>query len=187
MSDLNAWKLTICGVLRKMKACVLVFLSVCPVALKAIDLQSCVDIIDSALRLSCYDDLAAKARSLGETPQLMAVGEDSVTRDEISHVKPAKEFGYASADDNPRNQNNFGKDSSVNLNEIDRVLSRIESVERNSLGKQIITLTNGQRWIENELGSRTIDLDQLVTIRKKRRHYQLELNNAPNVTVRRID
>jgi hypothetical protein len=170
-----------------MKACVLAFLLVCPVALKAIDLQSCVGIIDSAVRLSCYDDLAAQDRSQGETPQLMAVHEDSATPDKSSHVKPTNEVGYVSAIDNPKDQNSFGKDSAVNLNEIDRVQSRIESVEKNSLGKQIITLTNGQRWIENELGSRTIDLDQLVTIRKKRRHYQLELNNAPNVTVRRID
>lgn len=68
------------------------------------------------------------------------------------------------------------------------VRSHIEAVRESAAGNRVMTLTNGQVWMEREAGRRRIDANQDVVITKRRWSYtMLLLDQNRRVTVQRID
>lgn len=95
----------------------------------------------------------------------------------IPTTQPQEDFGITL----------FGKRAS----EIDKdvsITSRIKSVREASGGQRIMTLVNGQVWMEREPGRRRIDPDQDVEIIKRRWSYSMMLlEQKHRITVQRID
>ena len=71
--------------------------------------------------------------------------------------------------------------------DIDSITSRIDSVRRTPLGHHVLTLANGQVWVENEPGRRRIAPAQDIVIRRHRWHFEMELPSQPNVAVHRTE
>jgi len=160
--------------------------------------------IDSALeRLDCYDGLARqKARRQAPKSEPNAVEEHNIRSATVpGGIESAATSDDAQADppglaDDRRTRAmpesafaGFGRlqEPAATGDAEDAVQARIESVRKAPLGQQIMTLSNGQIWMENEPGRRRIEVDQQITIRKQRWHYEMELASQPNVTVRRVD
>ena len=65
--------------------------------------------------------------------------------------------------------------------------ARIDRVQMTPLGHHVVTLSNGQIWMENEPGRRPIRPGQHVVVRKHRWHFEMELAQQPNVAVHRLE
>lgn len=149
-------------------------------------LADCAAIDSAVARLDCYDRLASRQASQ-QAPQ----------RSPMPASEPAAERADADIEDQPQQPEvrpdeervaQFGKPPQRDAEQkFEAVEASIESVRKGPLGKQIMTLSNGQIWMENEPGRRRIEADQQITIRKHRWHYEMELASQPNVTVRRVD
>lgn len=155
-------------------------------ALAADRLADCAAIESAVERLDCYDRLASQqagqqAPERTPTPASEAPAERAEAEIEHDPQRPDTR-----PDENRVAQ--FGKSPQRDPErEFEGVEARIERVRKAPLGQQIMTLSNGQVWMENEPGRRTIAPDQRVRIRKHRWHYEMELASQPNVTVRRVD
>ncbi len=71
--------------------------------------------------------------------------------------------------------------------DLERIRARIQQVRKAALGQHVMTLSNGQVWIENEPGQRPIEPDQEVTITRHRWNFEMEFKSRPNVAVHRIE
>lgn len=139
-------------------------------------------VIESALeRLDCFDELARQESELiapeppTETANIESgpVETAAGTADALPSGDIIARFGNRRPE-RPESQ-------------IDQVTARIESVSKTPLGHHVVTLSNGQIWVENEPGRRSIAPGQKVKIRQHRWHFEMELNAQPNVAVRRVD
>lgn len=177
-----------------------------PAAVAADALSECAAIERAMERLRCYDRIArgdeveepASARASEPVGEPEPPPRSASTRQPMPAVEetpaPAATPGER-ADSSPEPEGDaadaagwFGRERDPPPGgRLDHVTASIVSVRRDPLGRQIISLSNGQVWIENEPGRRPIAPDQSVTIRKHRWHYELELADQPNVAVRRID
>jgi len=179
------------------KSLILVTTLACCPALQASDaIDDCAAIESALARLDCYDAVArrqAGEKSIAEeaeappvatvTPRPAAAGKAlprSVDR-EPAITLPAdpdqEQFGISL----------FGKRAG-DPNRGQSIQSRIDSVHENNTGRRVITLANGQVWMEREAGTRRIEDGQNVVITKHRLHYSMLLETQNRkVTVQRID
>lgn len=68
------------------------------------------------------------------------------------------------------------------------VRSHIEEIRETPGGNRVMTLANGQVWMEREPGRRRIDANQDIVISKRRWSYtMLLLEQNRRITVQRID
>lgn len=176
----------------------LVALSLCAFlawpALAADGLAECAGIESAVERLDCYDRLASQQ---AHKPAREEAGQPEVAPSAPQTSERPAQRAQGDIEDQPQLRQarseeehvaQFGKPQQRDpAQEFEAVEARIESVRKAPLGQQIMTLSNGQIWMENEPGPRRIEPDQPVTIRKHRLHYEMELASQPNVTVRRVD
>lgn len=129
-------------------------------------LEDCVLIDDDIGRLACFDRLVETQGASVRAP-------------------------CAPADREPETGSASGKE----IHGADDVLghvagsisARIDRVATTPLGHHVVTLSNGQIWMENEPGRRPIRPGQHVVVRKHRWHYEMELAGQPNVAVHRLE
>ncbi|MBD3648977.1 MAG: hypothetical protein HUJ31_16345 [Pseudomonadales bacterium] len=81
----------------------------------------------------------------------------------------------------------FGRQAEKPDKDIEAISAHIQSVKQSPLGHHIMTLSNGQVWMQNEPGRRRIEAGQDITIRKHRFHYEMEFENIPDIPVRRVE
>jgi hypothetical protein len=154
-------------------------------ALVADELSKCAGIESAVQRLDCYDRLA---RGKVQEREVAAVEPPVPEPEEQARPRPMVRLPPSSGGAGARAASgaSFGMQKQDSAGEIDHIEARIESVRKAPTGRQIMALSNGQVWMENERSRRTIAPDQDVIIRKHRWHYELEMASQPNVAVRRV-
>ena len=175
----------------------------------AAEFTDCLDIYINIERLDCYDHLAReerqkrseetkqKAIEFMEPQAVKQKSMDSITQPPIDKV--VVDTRIPSNDDSidlinsipPKEKkkhwiNLFGKREKPKKIE-EQIKTSIKSIKKTPLGKHIMTLSNGQVWIENEPGRRVIKAGQVVTIKKKRFHFEMKLTSGGKIAVNRID
>ena len=174
--------------------------------LVAAEFANCLDIPVNIERLDCYDRLAREDRQRrSEVTKPKAV--ELVKQDPVRHKsidtlaqspidsivvdtrKPSgnESMGSIAPEEKKKHWINlFGKREKPKKIE-EQIKTSIKSIKKTPLGKHIMTLSNGQVWIENEPGRRVIKAGQVVTIKKKRFHFEMKLTSGGKIAVNRID
>lgn len=129
-------------------------------------------------------------------PEDCALVEDDIRRLECfdrwveTQAAPERAPG-GPADREPETGSASGKDIHGEDDALEDVVgsisARIDRVATTPLGHHVVTLSNGQVWMENEPGRRPIRPGQHVVVRKHRWHYEMELARQPNVAVHRLE
>ena len=118
------------------------------------DLASCRTITEDAARLACYDKLPDQP-----TPGLATV------------VPVAPSAAAAS----PSPETLFGRDTvesedmvrrAAGISRLDEVTSRVSGVEKNPLGKLVLSLDNGQVWVQLDSSTFRVESGDVVRIRR---------------------
>ncbi len=154
-------------------------------------LAECASVVSAVARLDCFDELARKhlADHEAHATKAPAVGR-AFPREEASPARGASTPSTSAADPptaEPGSPGRFGMRASPDpVDSADYIEARIDDVRRTPLGEHVLTLSNGQVWMENEPGRRPIAAGQDVIIRKHRWHFEMELASQPDVAVRRV-
>jgi hypothetical protein len=155
------------------------------------ELSECVKIEAPSQRLLCYDQYAGRSSKAVAFPAQTPTGKPEA-------VLPPSESQPARADRTVRSDDDFETDTVTDaasfglrkerewVSKSDYITAKIVSTQSSPSGAQIMSLSNGQIWIENEKGRRPIELHQTVTIRRQRFHYKMVLESQPDVAVRRL-
>jgi hypothetical protein len=149
-------------------------------------LAECAAIERALERLDCFDELARRELA-SETAAATPSPPEPAASPESSRALGGRTAAYP-AEDAEMASRRFGFRVTQRAEALQaQVSARIERVNRTPLGHQIMTLSNGQVWAENEPGRRPIAPGQDVTIREHRWHFEMQLEGQPNVAVRRIE
>jgi hypothetical protein len=138
---------------------------------------TCVAITDDTDRLACYDRLGQVAlqRLRSERPAEPA-----------TPVAQKQEVQVQEPDDTPR-EADFGKPPPKVEAPVKQVRSRIVDLAVTPRGQRVITLANGQVWIENEAGKEAIPMAEDVTISKRIWRYTMRFDSGQVIAVKRIE
>jgi hypothetical protein len=150
-------------------------------------LAECAAIERALERLDCFDELARRELASETAAATPASQPEPVASTQAPRALDTRTVAQR-ADDAAVASRRFGfrVTQRAELQKA-QVSARIERVNRTPLGHQIMTLSNGQVWAENEPGRRSIAPGQDVTIREHRWHFEMQLEGQPNVAVRRIE
>jgi hypothetical protein len=150
-------------------------------------LSECAAIERALERLDCFDELARRELASETVAATPPSPPEPAASPESPRVLDGRTAAHP-ADDDVVASRRFGFRVTHRTEPQKAQLSaRIEHVNRTPLGHQVITLSNGQVWAENEPGRRSIAPGQDVTIREHRWHFEMLLEGQPNVAVRRIE
>jgi hypothetical protein len=165
---------------------VVVFCAVLPAAAWG-GLAECAAIERALERLDCFDELARQELASETASATPASQPGPAASTEAPRVLDTRTVAQP-AEDAVAASRRFGFRVTQRAEPLEaQVSARIERVNRTPLGHQIMTLSNGQVWAENEPGRRPIVAGQDVTIREHRWHFEMQLDGQPNVAVRRIE
>jgi hypothetical protein len=144
--------------------------------------QACVSISDPAERLACFDAAYARPAQAGPAPT-RADAAATVAGDEALARKGVSEFGMSEA---ARRAQDPGK---ADLRDPSRLEGRVARVGARPRGEMILTLDNGQVWVQTETDSRArVKEGDSVTIRKAALgSYMLITENGVATRVRRVE
>ncbi|TVS16967.1 MAG: hypothetical protein EA417_08190 [Gammaproteobacteria bacterium] len=153
-------------------------------ATAASELARCGAIESATERLDCFDAMvrqqADEQEALVQTPQ----APERVAPDQAIEAPAVATASTPSTD--PIAQFGQGRQKRPQT-EIDSITSRVDSVRRTPLRHHVMTLANGQVWVENEPDRRRIAPAQDIVIRTHRWHFEMELRSQPNVAVHRTE
>ena len=118
-------------------------------ALSADRWQSCLQLTDDQARLACYDAYAQRLLTR-EDPPVSAEQQEADfgkrPQADAEEQRPAMPVAEQEAE--------FGKPPKVAAEEIDKIQASITKVQVKSHGKRVLTLDNGQVWVQ--LDSRSL-------------------------------
>jgi hypothetical protein len=147
----------------------------------------CAAIADDADRLTCYDRLGRGALQ----NQRDAQSSESVAPIASPAHPPAQEAKAQRQIETPKEEaleeRDFGKPPPKVDSPVDQIRSRIVSVAVSARGQRIMTLANGQVWMENEAGKRAIPVTEDVTISKRLFRYAMRFESGSVIAVKRAD
>ena len=128
-------------------------------------------------RLACYDTISrrilAQAKLDPETER-----DNPETAVQTTPASAAPDVVSAPAED-------FGRVELVDS--VDQITSIVTQVTKSIRNNRIVELANGQIWMENEPGKQRIEVDQQITITKRRWRYTMKLPEGPIVAVHRLN
>ena len=115
-------------------------------AQSAANWRACMQLTDDQARLACYDDYAQRLSSSEDPVKSAAQQEaDFGKRPGVAGVEAVKSAAQQEA--------GFGKPPEVAAQELDHIQASISKVQIKRHGKRLLTLDNGQVWVQ--LDSRT--------------------------------
>ncbi len=150
-----------------------VVLSVASIAGGAVlptELIDCRALTSSVARLDCYDQLVDARTASPNQASEQPAAEDAVL------VAPAAATATAESEPDLSQENLFGQDESAirksvqdatGAEEIDRIEARITDLGKSRSGKVVITLDNGQVWIQTGSKRAHLSANDEVTIRRR--------------------
>lgn len=138
---------------------------------------SCLEIHENSSRLECFDKSAKKfledietlgAETNRATPTSAPLEQDKPI---ANTAKSLESFGVPAEKTEP----------------VVQINAEVTNIRRTATGRQLILLSNGQTWMENEPGKRTISRGENITIVKDGKHYDLRRVSKPRISVHRIE
>ncbi len=170
----------------------IVFLSVLKIAGGAelpADLIACRTLASSVARLDCYDqfvDAQTASTSQAEIPR---------TDENPAPVAPTAATAPTESDPSLSQEDLFGMgetkirksiQDATGAEEIDRIEASVAEVRKTRSGKAVITLDNGQVWIQIESSRIPLVVDDKVIIRRRSFGSYMLYNKKTAVRVKRI-
>ena len=171
-------------------------------SVEADEITDCLAIDSNLARLDCYDSIArrrvsAAAQESGfdtaAKPRKATLGkkskkseQSSVSQTTIEETSTTREVTKA-AEKEEGFLSRFGKKIKKPKTDRQSVSSRVTSVRKSPMGNHILGLANGQTWVENEPGRRSIKAEQSITVTKKLLSFEMQLESGRRVAVHRID
>jgi hypothetical protein len=145
---------------------IILLASLSPLVLASETISQCATIENAEARLDCYDGVVGQSE-----PEKTLTVPATVAKPGKSEEEDFTTLFGSGADDSS-----------------EPVMSRIESIRQSSGGHRIMTLENGQVWMEREPGRRRIQAGQDIEIVKRRWSYSmLLLDQNRRVTVQRLE
>ncbi len=115
-------------------------------------LLACAAEKDDAARLGCYD--REMARALAAAPKAVAA------KPLVATLSPEERFGFRG-----ELAREVEERAKVDSPDLERLVAKITAVSRKPTGEQVITLENGQVWIERAGTSASVKVGDTVSIR----------------------
>lgn len=69
----------------------------------------------------------------------------------------------------------------------EQIRSKITIVTKSAMGHRVMSLANGQVWMENEAGRRRIEPEDEIVITQRRFRYVMKFTSGPVVAVHRVE
>jgi len=131
---------------------------------------SCSVISNDGERLSCYD-MTAKWVKENESQAIRAVTHN------YSHEELVAAFGLRQSDQTVKVDEDYA------LDELEVFITSVETTPNRT---QLITLSNGQTWLENTQGRTKINSDQKAVIKRESFSYKIVPENGRTLKVHRV-
>ena len=134
------------------------------------ELFDCRVLTSSVARLDCYDQLVDAHTASPNQASEHPAAEDPVP------VAPTAAAATAASEPKLSQEDLFGKgeaelrksvQEATDTEEIDRIEARVVEVRKLASGKAVITLDNGQVWIQADSSRARVSIDDKVTIRRR--------------------
>ena len=148
-----------------------------------IRVTECLSIKEDKARLACYDQT---------TSALLQIQKKTVDPDDVPIGNNISGTGITTFEkEEPGNKENDDLENAFGKTEkkedlLEKISETIIAVNLTPTGKQVLTLSNGQKWMENEPGKRKVRSGERVTIVKDGKHYDLVRPEKPRISVHRI-
>lgn len=147
---------------------------------------SCAAIADDVERLACYDRLGRRTLQTERQAQTsQSVVPVATTQTPALEAQVQKQFD--GTEERAPDENDFGKPLPKVEAPVGQMSSRIAGVAVSPSGQRIMTLANGQIWMENEAGKRAIPMNENVTVSKRLFRYAMRFESGFVIAVRRAD
>ena len=152
------------------------------------ELIDCRVLSSSAARLDCYDQFVDAHTAAPN----QASGHQAV--EDPAPVAPTAATATAESEPKPSQEDLFGKrktttqksvQEATGTKEIDRIEATVTEVRETESGKAVITLDNGQVWIQIDSSRSRFDANDKVTIRRRSFGSYMLYNKNTAIRVRR--
>jgi hypothetical protein len=135
---------------------VIVFSGICPQVAEASEQSSCTSIADDKTRLSCYDEMNAKAKQeKSSAPEKLPTDPANKAESQVSQLEFGKETLPTKKQAEPASD------------EIDTISARVSGIAKRYGGLFSIELENGQVWMEtSRTGGLPPSIGDEVTVKR---------------------
>ena len=153
------------------------------------ELIDCRTLTSAVARLDCYDQLVdaqtaspsqAAMRRTAQDPAPVAPTAATATAEPESKLSQEELFGKGETELRKSVQD------ATDTEEIDRIEARVVAVRKSASGRIVITLDNGQVWIQSDSSRARLSANDNVTIRRRSFGSYTLYNKKTSIRVKRI-